>query len=81
MVTENYPQLQSIQAFRDLTVQLEGTENRISVERMNYNNIIRSFNTTLRSFPINLVAGLFGFTQANLFEAVEGADKAPEIKF
>lgn len=81
VVTENYPQLQSIQAFRDLTVQLEGTENRISVERMNYNTAVKSFNITLRSFPTNIVAKLFGFEQANLFEAEEGAETAPEVQF
>lgn len=80
VVTENYPQLQSIQAFRDLTVQLEWTENRISVERMNYNTAVKAFNITLRSFPTNIVAGLFGFEKANLFEAEEGAEKAPEVK-
>ena len=61
VVTENYPQLQSIQAFRDLTVQLEGTENRITVERMNYNNIAKQYNIALRTFPANVVAGLFNF--------------------
>jgi len=81
MVTENYPQLQSIQAFRDLTVQLEGTENRISVERMNYNNTVKAFNVMLRSFPTNIVAGLFGFEKANLFEAEEGAEVVPEVSF
>ncbi len=81
VVTENYPQLKSIESFNNLMVQLEGTENRISVERMNYNNAAKSFNITLRSFPTNIVAGLFGFEQANLFEAQEGADKAPEANF
>lgn len=81
VVTENYPQLKSIESFNNLMVQLEGTENRISVERMNYNNAAKSFNITLRSFPTNIVAGLFGFEQANLFEAQEGADKAPEVNF
>jgi LemA protein len=59
MITENYPELKSIEAFRDLTVQLEGTENRISVERMNYNNTVRAFNIVLRSFPTNIIAKLF----------------------
>jgi LemA protein len=81
VVTENYPQLKSIESFNNLMVQLEGTENRISVERMNYNNAAKSFNITLRSFPTNIVAGLFGFEQANLFEAQEGAEKAPEVQF
>ncbi len=81
MITENYPQLQSIQAFRDLTVQLEGTENRISVERMNYNTVVKSFNIMLRSFPTNIIAWLFSFEKANLFEAEEWADQAPEVVF
>ncbi|MDD3262747.1 MAG: LemA family protein [Candidatus Absconditabacteria bacterium] len=81
MITENYPELKSIEAFRDLTVQLEGTENRISVERMNYNNTVRAFNIVLRSFPTNIIAKLFGFEQANLFEAEEGSDVAPVVEF
>jgi LemA protein len=81
MITENYPELKSIEAFRDLTVQLEGTENRISVERMNYNNTVRSFNIMIRSFPTNLVARLFGFEKANLFEADQGSEVAPEVQF
>jgi LemA protein len=81
VVTENYPELQSIQAFRDLTVQLEGTENRISVERMNYNTAAKSFNIMLRSFPTNIIANMFGFEKSNLFEAQEWADKAPEVTF
>ncbi|AHB41305.1 hypothetical protein P148_SR1C00001G0513 [candidate division SR1 bacterium RAAC1_SR1_1] len=81
MVTENYPELKSIEAFRDLTVQLEGTENRISVERMNYNTVVKSFNIMLRSFPTNIVAKLFGFEKANLFDAEEGAEIAPEVQF
>lgn len=81
MVTENYPELKSIEAFRDLTVQLEGTENRISVERMNYNTVVKSFNIMLRSFPTNIVAKLFGFEKANLFDAEEWAEIAPEVQF
>ena len=81
MVVESYPQVQSVQAFRDLTVQLEGTENRITVERMNYNNAVKSFNITIRSFPTNIIAGMFGFDKANLFEAVEWAEVAPVVSF
>ena len=81
MITENYPELKSIEAFRDLTVQLEGTENRISVERMNYNNTVRAFNIVLRSFPTNIIAKLFWFEQANLFEAEEWSDMAPVVEF
>lgn len=81
MVTENYPELKSIEAFRDLTVQLEWTENRISVERMNYNWEVKVFNIMLRSFPTNIVAKIFGFEKANLFEADEGSNKAPVVDF
>ncbi len=81
MITENYPQLQSIQAFRDLTVQLEGTENRITVERMNYNNVAKQYNIVLRTFPTNIVAGMMNFDPASLFEAKDGAENAPEVNF
>jgi len=81
MVVESYPQLKSIQAFVDLNVQLEGTENRITVERMNYNNAVKSFNITIRSFPTNIIAGMFGFDKANLFEAVEWAEVVPVVSF
>lgn len=81
MITENYPELKSIEAFRDLTVQLEGTENRISVERMNYNTAVKVFNIMLRSFPTNIVANLFWFEKANLFEAEEWSDEAPVVEF
>lgn len=80
-VVENYPELQSIQAFRDLMTQLEGTENRISVERMNYNNAVKAYNIMLRSFPMNFVANVFGFDQANQFEADEWSEIAPTVEF
>lgn len=81
MITENYPTLQANQAFGDLRVQLEGTENRISVERMNYNKVAQEYNTKIRSFPLSLVAWAFGFEKANLFEASNGAEKAPVVEF
>ena len=68
-VVESYPQLQSIQAFRDLMAQLEGTENRITVERMNFNNAVNTLNIYIRTFPANIVASLFGFEKAQQFEA------------
>lgn len=68
-VVENYPTLQSIQAFRDLMTQLEGTENRITVERKNFNDAVNTLNIYIRSFPANIVAGLFGFEKAEQFEA------------
>lgn len=81
MLTENYPTLQSNQAFSDLRVQLEGTENRIAVERMNYNTAVQAYNTEMRSFPISLVAKSFWFEKANLFEANKGAEVAPVVEF
>lgn len=81
MLTENYPTLQSNKAFSDLRVQLEGTENRIAVERMNYNTAVQAYNTEMRSFPISLVAKSFWFGKANLFEANKGAEVAPVVEF
>ena len=80
-ITENYPQLQSIAGFRDLSVQLEGTENRISVERMNFNTATKAYNVAVRSFPTNIIAWLFGFNSRLLFDAVDGAEIAPTIQF
>jgi LemA protein len=68
-VVESYPQLQSIQAFRDLMTQLEGTENRITVERKNFNDAVNTLNIYIRSFPANIVAAVFGFEKAQQFEA------------
>ncbi len=81
MLTENYPTLQSNKAFSDLRVQLEGAENRITVERMNYNTAVQAYNTEMRSFPISLVAKSFWFEKANLFEANKGAEVAPVVEF
>lgn len=80
-ITENYPQLQSIAAFRDLSVQLEGTENRISVERMNFNTSAKAYNIAVRTFPANIVAALFGFSSKPLFEAQNWAEVAPVVQF
>lgn len=81
VTVEAYPTLQSIQAFRDLMTQLEGTENRISVERKNFNDVVNTYNIMLRSFPTNIVAGVFGFDKANQFEAQTGAEVAPVVDF
>ena len=81
MVTENYPQLQSIQAFRDLQAQLEGTENRIAVERKNYNDTVNVYNVLLRQFPMNMIAGMFNFALAQQFQADEAAQTAPVVDF
>ena len=80
-ITENYPDLKANQNFLELQVQLEGTENRISVERRNFNEAAKSYNTAIRTFPRNLLAGMFGFEKRPYFEAEEGASKAPEVKF
>ena len=80
-ITENYPDLKANQNFLELQAQLEGTENRISVERRNFNNVAKEYNTAIRTFPRNLLAGMFGFEKRPYFEAEEGASKAPEVKF
>ena len=81
VVAENYPQLKANQNFLDLQSQLESTENRIAVERRRYNEVAQGYNTSVRSFPRNFVAGLFGFKSKAYFEAATGAEKAPEVKF
>jgi LemA protein len=78
---ERYPQLKSNQNFLRLQDQLEGTENRISVERRRYNLAVQDYNTTIRRFPTNFMASLFGFTRMPLFEAEEGAAKPPKVTF
>lgn len=80
-ITENYPDLKANQNFLELQAQLEGTENRISVERRNFNEAAKSYNTAIRTFPRNLLAGMLGFEKRPYFEAEEGASKAPEVKF
>ena len=80
-ITENYPELKANENFKELQAQLEGTENRISVERRNFNEVARSYNTAIRTFPKSLLAGMFGFEKRPYFEAEEGANKAPEVKF
>ncbi|MFD2743064.1 MULTISPECIES: LemA family protein [Sphingobacterium] len=78
---EAYPDLKANQNFRELQAQLEGTENRISVERRAYNEAVQDFNTTVRSFPNNIMAGMFGFKAKGTFKAAEGSDKAPTVSF
>ena len=80
-VVENYPDLKATQNFRDLQAQLEGTENRIKVARNDFNGTVQSYNSTIRRFPNNLFAGMFGFAAKPYFEAQAGADRAPEVKF
>ena len=80
-VTENYPELKANENFKELQAQLEGTENRISVERRKFNETAREYNTSIRRFPKNIFAGIFGFEKRPYFEAEEGAEQAPEVKF
>ena len=81
VVAERYPELKANQNFLELQAQLEGTENRIAVERNRFNEVAKSFNTYIRSFPQNMLAGMYGFTKKAYFEAEKGANKAPEVKF
>jgi LemA protein len=81
MITENYPNLKANEAFRNLQTQLEGTENRIKVARNDFNAAVKDYNVKVRSFPINLLAGVFGFSPKEGFTADQGAEKAPEVKF
>jgi len=79
VVVENYPNLKANENYLDLQVQLEGTENRIKVERDIYNSEVRSYNTKVRRFPSNILAGMFGFSQKEYFEAQEGSEDAPDV--
>jgi LemA protein len=81
VVSENYPQLRATEAFQNLQAQLEGTENRISVERNNFNTAVQEYNTALETFPTNMLNKMFGFQQRPFFNAQPNADKAPEVKF
>jgi LemA protein len=81
MITENYPNLKANEAFRNLQTQLEGTENRIKVARNDFNTAVKDYNVKVRSFPMNLLAGMFGFSQKEGFTAEQGSEKAPEVKF
>jgi LemA protein len=81
VVAEQYPELKANENFRDLQAQLEGTENRIAVERRSYNETVQAYNIYVRVFPNNIVAGMKGFKPAELFKADEAAQKAPQVKF
>ena len=80
-ITENYPELKANENFLSLQAQLEGTENRIAVERKKFNETARAYNTEIRQFPKNIVANLFGFEKKPYFEAAEGAQQAPVVAF
>lgn len=80
-ITEAYPDLKANENFRDLQAQLEGTENRIAVERKSYNQVAQEYNTSIRVFPRNIIASVFGFKVKGYFEAEEGAQTAPKVEF
>ncbi len=81
VVVERYPDLKANQSFLDLQAQLEGTENRIAVERNKFNDITRQYNTYIRRFPRNIVANIFGFDKKEYFETEASASEAPEVEF
>jgi len=81
VIAENYPVLQSSQAYRDLIVSLEGTENRISVERMKYNDLVRGLNTSVKRFPTSILASLFGVEERAYFEVSDEAQVNPTVDF
>lgn len=81
VVAERYPQLTATQNFRNLQAQLEGTENRIAVARMDFNNSVQTYNTAIKRFPTVLYAGMFGFEKKGFFQAQEGAENAPTVDF
>ncbi len=78
---EQYPTLQTTQAFRDFMTQYEGMENRIAVERRKYNDVVREFNTRVKMFPGNMLAGMFGFTEKGYFKSAAGTENAPDVDF
>lgn len=80
-ITENYPDLKANQNFLELQSQLEGTENRINLARKDFNDTAKKYNTSLRRFPRNIIASMFGFEKRNYFEAEAGAEKAPKVEF
>ena len=81
VTVEKYPDLKANQNFLQLQAQLEGTENRINVERRNFNGLVNEFNSTLRSFPTNILGRMFGFEKKPYFEAQAGAENAPKVEF
>jgi len=81
VTVERYPELKSNQNFLELQAQLEGTENRIAVERRRFNEAVKAYNTYIRKFPNNMLAGMYGFERRAQFEAAEGSENAPEVKF
>jgi LemA protein len=80
-IAENYPELKADANFRQLSDELAGTENRIAVSRMDYNNAVQSYNVKVRKFPTSIIAGMFNFQQRDYFEAAAGAKEAPKVEF
>jgi LemA protein len=81
VTVENYPQLKANENFLQLQAQLEGTENRISVERKKFNEVVQTYNTAIKRFPSSMLAGMFGFGEKQYFKAIQGADTAPKVEF
>lgn len=81
LIVERYPDLKSNQNFQDLSIQLEGTENRIAIARQDYNTAVTQYNTKRRRFPSNIVASIFGFEERPLYQASAGAEQAPSVDF
>ncbi len=81
LVAENYPQLRASENFLALQTQLEGTENRVAVERKRYNDAVRVYNIKIKRIPTNIVAGMFGYEKETYFEAEEGSEEVPEVEF
>jgi len=81
MISENYPDLKANQGFADLRIELAGTENRIAVARRDFNDAVKTYNTSIRTFPNNMFSGMWGFEKKGYFKAEAGSEKAPEVKF
>lgn len=81
VVVENYPELKASENFKSLQYELSGTENRVAVARKDYNETAREYNASIRKFPKNILASLFGFEKVDYFEAADGTDKAPAVSF
>jgi LemA protein len=81
VTVEQYPQLQTTQAFRDFQAQQEGTENRINKARNDFNDAVQDYNTTIKRFPRNVIAGMFGFNEKGYFTSAPGSDRVPDIQF
>lgn len=81
VTVEQYPDIKSTQAFKDMLAQVEGTENRINIARTDYNEVARAYNTKIQTVPTSMIAGMFGFTKSNYFESEKGVEKAPQIDF